>query len=258
MGGESSVTSGEDGVAMQLVFIHGSGDSGRCWDEVLRRLGNVGQGAVALDLPGHGRRVGEPLPDPETVPEYARAVRRDIEALGRGRAGGVVLVGHSLGGAIALQLAMDAPELVDQLVLVGTGARLRVLPAMLELARTHPDEAWRQATTLAHAPGHEQMAEVYAAAAAPTAPGALYNDLAACNVFDVMGDLDRVRQPALVVVGAEDRMTPPKYAAYLVEHLPQATGVTLPEVGHYPMHEAPEELARVMREWLSETGHARP
>jgi pimeloyl-ACP methyl ester carboxylesterase len=253
MDGDRSAMSGEDGVAVQLVLIHGSGDSGRCWGEVVRHLGALGRRAVALDLPGHGARVGEPPPDPATVAEYAQAVRREIEARGDGGTG-VALVGHSLGSAIALRLALDAPELVERLALVGAGARLRVLPAMLELARTQPDEAWRQVVALGHAPGHEQMAAAYAEAAAPTAPGALYRDLVACDGFDVMGELDSVRQPTLVLVGAEDRLTPPKYAAYLVEHLPHATGVTLPGAGHFLMHEAPEEMARSLCEWLSDTG----
>jgi pimeloyl-ACP methyl ester carboxylesterase len=206
---------------------------------------------VALDLPGHGKRVEEPLPDPATVAEYAAAVRRDVG--GHGLAG-VTLVGHSLGSAIVLRLALDAPELVERIVLIGAGARLRVLPALLELAREQPETAWRQLVALGYAPGHGAMAEAYLDTSTPLAAGALYRDLAACDGFDVMAVLGAVRQPALVIVGAEDRLTPPKYAAYLAEHLPQATLVTIPDAGHSVMDEAPERVAAALREWLNETG----
>jgi pimeloyl-ACP methyl ester carboxylesterase len=239
---------GEPGAGAPLVLIHGSGDSARTWDGVIQRLGGLARHTVALDLPGHGGRVGEPLPDPATVPEYAAVVRRDIEERGLV---GVILVGHSLGSAIALRLALDAAQLVERVVLIGAGARLRVLPALLELARTQPAAAWRQVVELGHAPGHEAVARAYASGAPPAGPGALHRDLTACDTFDVMAELGNVRQPALVIVGAEDRLTPPKYAAYLVEHLPRATLVTIPDAGHFVMDEAPEAVAASLREWLN-------
>ena len=247
MRNDRGLEDGELGAGAPLVFIHGSGDSARCWDGVIQHLGELARGAVALDLPGHGGRVGEPLPDPATVAAYAAGVRRDIE--GRGLAG-MILVGHSLGSAIALRLALDAADLVERVALIGAGARLRVLPALLELARAQPEVAWRQVVELGHAPGHEAVAEADASAAPPAAPDALYRDLSACDTFDVMAELGGVRQPALVIVGAADRLTPPKYAAYLVEHLPHATLVTIPDAGHYVMDEAPEAVATSLREWL--------
>jgi pimeloyl-ACP methyl ester carboxylesterase len=243
----------EPGAGAPLVFIHGSGDSVRSWDEVIHHLGVLARRAVALDLPGHGERVGEPLPDPATVAEYAARVRQDIE--GRGLTS-VILVGHSLGSAIALRLALDAAELVERVALIGAGARLRVLPALLELARAQPEVAWRQVVEIGHAPGHVAGAGAYARGAPLGASGALYCDLYACDTFDVMAELGEVRQPALVIVGAEDRLTPPKYAAYLAEHLPHATLVTLPDAGHYVLDEAPEAVAASLREWLGDTrGH---
>lgn len=247
MRNDRGLEDGKLGAGAPLVFIHGSGDSARRWDRLIQHLGEPARRAVALDLPGHGGRVGEPLPDPATVAEYAAVVRRDIE--GRGLAG-VILVGHSLGSAIALRLALDAAELVERVALIGAGARLRVLPALLELARAQPEVAWRQVVELGHAPGYEALAEADASGASPAVPGALYRDLTACDTFDVMAELGGVRQPALVIVGAEDQMTPPKYAAYLVEHLPRATLVTIPNVGHYVMDEAPVAAAASLREWL--------
>lgn len=230
-----------------LVFVHGSGDSARCWDTILARLGLPPSAAFALDLPGHGSRAAEPPPAP-TIAAYATALRDDLTSRGLGR---VIVAGHSLGGAIALRLALDAPALVAGLALVGTGARLRVLPSVLDLARTNPTAAARDLATLGYAPDHAAMAAEYLAAPTPVAPNALDHDLTACDSFDVRDDLAHIAQPALVLVGDADRLTPPKYAQYLVEHMPHATLVTIPGAGHFLMHEAPETVVRALREWLA-------
>ena len=232
--------------APAIVFIHGSGDSAREWDAVIAGLPQFQ--TLALDLPGHGSQLDRPGPAVMSVADYADAVRA---ALMRRELSHVCLVGHSLGGAIALQVALDYPSLASRLVLVGTGARMRVLPAMLEAAQTAPADAARQFAAYGFAPGQEARAQAYAASLAPAAPGMLYRDLAACDAFDVMADLGRVAQPALVLVGAQDRLTPPKYAQYLCDHLDNATLVTVPGAGHYLPAEAPEAVASAIASWLA-------
>lgn len=231
-----------------LICIHGSGDSARCWDPLLASMGDAAASLLALDLPGHGARAQKPPPQPSNVAAYADALLADLD---QRALDAVTLVGHSLGSAIALHLALAAPTRVRGLVLVGAGARLRVLPAILELARTDPPAAHRQLVMLGHAPGHEALAARYLEHALPFAPGALHGDLAACDGFDVMEQLAQVRQPALVVVGESDRLTPPKYAAYLAEHLPASTLAVIPDAGHSVMHEAPEALAQHLTAWLA-------
>ncbi len=240
-------TQTHDAPMAPLVFIHGSGDSARSWDAVVAPLGVPPIRAIALDLPGHGARAAL-LPPTPTVDAYASAVRDDLASRGLDR---VILVGHSLGGAIALRLALDAPALVVGLALVGTGARLRVLPSLLQMAHDDPSAAARTLASMGIAPDHEALVEPYLATPTPLAPLALYHDLSACDVFDVRDQLARIAQPALVVVGDSDRLTPPKYSQYLVERLPHATLVTVPGAGHYLMHEAPDALARTLREWLA-------
>ncbi|MGZ3584525.1 MAG: alpha/beta fold hydrolase, partial [Ktedonobacterales bacterium] len=109
-----------------IVFIHGSGDSGRFWSSLIERLPQYT--CVALDLPGHGAQLEYPVLDVMSVGDYADAVRallaeRDDYASHTVYEHGVCLVGHSLGSAIALRLAVDHPTLVTHLVLVGAGAR---------------------------------------------------------------------------------------------------------------------------------------
>lgn len=228
-----------------IVFVHGTGDSARAWDGVIAALPE--QRCLALDLPGHGAATGATLSAGAGVQAYADYVRA---ALARQGQAAVCLVGHSLGSAIALRLAIEAPALVSRLVLVGAGARLRVLPALLALAAASPDDAMCQVVELGFAPAHRAEANRYAAALAPTSPGTVLRDLAACDAFDMMSELGHVAQPALVVVGAEDRLTPPKYAAYLRDQLAQAHLVTIPGAGHYLNAEAPTQVAGAIRDWL--------
>lgn len=232
-----------------LVFIHGSGDSARTWDPVIERL--PGYECMTLNLPGHGDRMDRPGPSAMSAADYADSVR---SALARRELVGVTLAGHSLGGAIALWMALEYPALVGRIILIGTGARLRVLPAILEDAKSGSREAAREAhrelVRMSFAPRHAAQAEAYFAALEPYAPGVFGRDLAACDAFDMMADLGRIEQPALIVTGEEDRATPPKYATYLRDHLENASLALIPGAGHYAQVEAPDAVADAIREWL--------
>lgn len=231
-----------------LVFVHGSGDSAHVWDALVARLPEYP--CVALDLPGHGALVERPGPADMGVDDYAAAIHAE---LARRDLSGVCLVGHSLGSAIALRMALDYPSRVWRLVLIGGGARLRVLPALLEEAKGSPATAKETLTRMGFAPANEGRAPAHIEVMGPLAPGMLYRDLSACNAFDMMEDLGRVAQETLVIVGEEDRLTPPKYAVYLRDHLASARLVTVPEAGHYVALEAPERVAGAIRGWLEET-----
>jgi pimeloyl-ACP methyl ester carboxylesterase len=182
-----------------------------------------------------------------TVDDYAGVVRAELTRRGLAH---VCLVGHSLGSAIALRMAVEYPALVSRLVLVGAGARMRVLPALLEEARSDPPAAKATLVEMAFTPAHLEQARSYIQQLAPTAPGMLYRDLAACDGFDIMGELGHIDQPTLIVTGEEDRLTPPKYARFLAEHLESAHLALLPNAGHYAQLEAPDAVAGAIRAWL--------
>lgn len=232
-----------------VVFVHGTGDSAHAWDGVIERLPDFS--CVALDLPGHGMLVERPGPAEMSIADYADTVRAE---LARRELSGVCLVGHSLGGGVALRLALDHPSLVARLALVGSGARLRVLPALLDEARTQPQTALDTLIQMGFAPGHEDQAAAYDRERVPVGPGVVYRDLAACDRFDVMEDLGRVAQPTLLVVGESDRLTPPKYAVFLRDHLADATLVTVAAAGHFVATEAPDAVAHALRAFLSPVG----
>ena len=230
-----------------LVFVHGAGDSARAWRE---QVAYFGERAYALDLPGHGARP-DTLPEQVSVTDYARAVRTIItNELHLERP---LIVGHSLGGLIALQMGLDFGQELGGLVLVGTGARMRVAPMLLEAARTDPEQAQR---TLKQSSPVEQgdaalNARLLNEQNRPQ-PGLLYRDLMACNRFDVMDRLEELRNlPTLILCGAEERNAPVKHSVYLHEHIAGSTLQVIPGAGHYVQREKPEEVNRAIAEWLT-------
>ena len=230
-----------------LVFIHGSGDSGRIWRLQVEHFGP--QQAYAIDLPGHGQRP-DMFPVEVSVQDYTHVAYEIVTSelqLER-----PIIAGHSLGGAVALMMALEYGSQLGGLILIGTGARLRVNPALLEDARQAPQQAQQQLSKLA-------VSEMNAATIPQavmqeqTVPGPtiLYRDLAACNVFDVMARLYEIHLPTLIIGGTDDRLTPPKYSEYLHKQIAGSTLRMIPNAGHYVMREQPEAVNQAIEEWIS-------
>src|SRR5437762_2130297 len=143
----------------------------------LADLGHI----VALDLPGHGQSAGA---IPKRIEDAASVVAAFLDGLGIRR---VVIGGHSMGGAIAQQFALSSPERVDGLILIGTGARLRVLPRLLDLLATDSREGVNLLMSLAV--GAKAPAELRTALHRSTVEnpaGVVLGDLQACDAFYVM------------------------------------------------------------------------
>jgi pimeloyl-ACP methyl ester carboxylesterase len=231
--------------APALVLIHGAGGSHLHWPPQLRRLD--GATVYALDLPGHGR---SDSPGHDNIPDYVTAVIRFLDAVQINQA---VLMGHSMGGAIAQMSGLTYPERVAGLVLVGTGARLRVAPAILEGIREDPETAFDLVTRYAWALGApKDLVQLGRETLAETPPEVIYGDYAACDRFDIMDRLDEIRVPALVIAGTADRLTPQKYGVYLADRLPDAQLVTIEGGGHMMMLEQPDRVAGAVAEFLQD------
>lgn len=233
-----------EGARTAVVLIHGAGGSHVHWPAALRRL--PGATVYALDLPGHGHSEGEGR---QSIGGYRDVVRAFLEAAGLERA---ILVGHSMGGAIALEVALRYPKRLAGLVLVGSGARLRVAPALLQgLREDYPRAVENLVQWLFAGSAPEQTRRAARRQLLEANPGVVLGDFLACDAFDVMAELPRVETPTLVVCGTEDRMTPLKYSEYLAAHIPGARLEAIPGGGHMVMLEQPEPVARAVAAFLA-------
>ncbi len=230
-----------------LILIHGAGGNRLHWPPNLRRL--EGERVFGLDLPGHGGSLGE---GERTIKGYVDGVRSWMDATGLDAG---VFVGHSMGGAISLTMALEQSTRVAALILVGTGGRLRVLPTILEMSSS--PETFREAVDLVasyaispQAPS--RMAELARVRMSETRPEVLHGDFLACDQFDVMDRLGEISVPTLVICGSEDQLTPLKYSRFLVESIPGARMVTVENAGHMVMLEKPAEVARAVKGFMDE------
>lgn len=230
-----------------LILIHGAGGSFLSWHPHLRRL--EGETVYALDLPGHGGSEGEGR---RTIEEYADDIARFMENIHVTTA---VIAGLSMGSGIALMLAFKYPQKVKTLMLLGGGAKLRVAQSTLENVG-NPEtfattvENINRACFSSYA--SEELVALSKKSMLNTGPSILLGDYLACNQFDVTAQLAQIQIPTLILCGAEDLMTPPKYSHYLKDNLPHAQLHILEKTGHMLTLEQPEVVAKLMKHFLDE------
>ncbi len=227
-----------------VVLIHGAGGSHLHWPAELRRL--PGAAVYAVDLPGHGRSTGGGR---ERIEDYAADLLAWLDRVGVERA---VWIGHSMGGAIAQRLALDAPERTAGLVLVGTGARLRVASAILEGIEHDFAAVIDLIAAWAWGPGADPaLVDVGRQTTGEAGPQILLGDFLACDCFDVRQEVGQITVPTLAISGSEDRLTPPKFGRWLAEQIPQADFRQIEGAGHMVMLERPAEVASAVSELLN-------
>jgi pyruvate dehydrogenase E2 component (dihydrolipoamide acetyltransferase) len=215
---------------------------------------------LALDLPGHGQSdATEPAAVDYSISGLAQVVATVMRNVAVSDA---TLVGHSLGGAVAAAVALEEPELVSRLVLVDSvGLGAEIDPRLIELVNGPPSAA--SARELLGLFFHDErfvldsgVDEYHLAWARPGAGAAIraVADGAFNNSSqDVALELDRVKQPVLVIWGGEDRVIPVNHAGTARAANPGATVAILPGVGHVPQIEAAREFAACVERFISDT-----
>jgi pimeloyl-ACP methyl ester carboxylesterase len=235
-----------EGVESAIVFIHGAGGTHRHWGYQVQTL--TGASLYALDLPGHGRSGGEAR---RSIADYVEFLSGFLEALGLAR---TTLAGHSMGGAIAQGFALDHQSKVDRLILVGTGAKLRVLPSILEGLLKEFESTVEMILGYAFSDNASQeLVELGRQVGLANPPEVLHGDFVACDDFDAMDRLGEIRCPTLLICGEEDQMTPPKYSQFLQEQIADARLTMILGAGHMVMLEQPERVNRAIEEFLTAT-----
>jgi pimeloyl-ACP methyl ester carboxylesterase len=166
-----------------------------------------------------------------------------------------------MGGAVALTMALEHPERLQGLVLVATGARMKMRPDFLEEARKSAETYGSAVPAATHIIPVEQMVHPAIPADAvewlkdrigKASAQATYADFQANNNFDVMNRLGEVRVPTLVIGGSEDRMAPRKFAEFLANAIPGARLEILDPCGHYPQVEQEQAFNRAVESFLAE------
>jgi pimeloyl-ACP methyl ester carboxylesterase len=229
-----------------LVMLHGAGGAATLWRSQLEHFEGE-HSAVALDFPGHGRSSGvDGLP---TVADYTDVLVAFVQRVGLRP---FVTIGRSLGGAVALTLALEHPELVRGLVVVATGARFEIADSVLESTReVVSGRRGQQFTTEAFSPttGPEIMRRAWVEQV-KTDPRVLHTDLLACRSFDVRRRLREIQVPTLVVAGADDRVMPVAAAEDLAAAIRGAELAVVPDAGQMVALEQAEKFNRLVEDFL--------
>jgi len=234
------------GESAPVILIHGAGGTHLHWPAQVRRL--PGHRIYALDLPGHGKSEGR---GQQTIEAYCQKILHWMESINIYRA---IFVGHSMGGAISLTMALNHAEHVVALGLVGSGARLRVAPVILENSAnstTFP-AAVKAATEIAFSPQTDpRLKQLAAQRMSITRPSVFHGDFLACNNFDIMESLNKIRFPTLMICGEDDQLTPVRYSQHLADQIAKAQIRTIPEAGHMVMLEQPQAVADELSAFLA-------
>jgi pimeloyl-ACP methyl ester carboxylesterase len=226
-----------------IVFIHSSGLNHDLWVnqcEVFSKTHTV----AAIDLNGHGQsesRQGDGL---ETYTQDVLSVLNHLDQPS-------VVVGHSIGGAVALSLALQKPDQLLGLGLISTGARLRVLPSLLQLLEDDFDGGVDYLLGLLFHRSLPEIVQKTRDQMISTGQAASLRDFYTCNHIDMMSRLREIDLPTWVCVGEHDQLTPPKYASYLSGNLEHAQLDIIPNSGHMTMLEQPDAFNRGLRGFLT-------
>jgi pimeloyl-ACP methyl ester carboxylesterase len=256
-----------EGFGPDVLMIHGWASSWRMWERPMSRLASGGFRAWAIDLPGCGESAPlAALNGGYSIPNLTDAVEAFAERMDIRPA---ALVGHSMGGAIALEMSARRPDVTRALVLVAPvvsgrlGLALHLLfdfeigRWLLELAQRHNALARLGRLSMLGAPwlSHARRAALRRDVQdlARTAPQAIIGGLQAVIGFDFSDRLPKIRTPTLVIVGARDMTVPPSEGELAANKIPGAKLVKLRRVGHQPVDERPEEFDRLLLDFQRST-----
>jgi pimeloyl-ACP methyl ester carboxylesterase len=250
------------GKGRPIVLLHGLGGSKITWLPLLAPLAERYR-VIVPDLPGHGE---SDKPRHEYTPRfYARVVRRLMDELEVERP---VLVGNSLGGRVTLELALRSPGRVAGLALLDPsipGLRwrylmgfTRVFPTEIGALPVPLRERWMELMIRrlfarpdrmphgGYAAAANEFIRIYRSSVARMAFFSTLRHIVMERPESFFASLRRIKQPALIIFGEQDRLVPPRLAVRLAQHLPNSELVVLPGVGHVPQFEATKETLELL------------
>ncbi|HEX2978767.1 MAG TPA: alpha/beta hydrolase [Anaerolineaceae bacterium] len=242
--------------ASSVVLLHGLGATSASWQLQTPEIAHWGYRVLVPDLPGFGQSTwGSGLR--WSIPGVTRRLACFLERVGSGSA---IVVGISMGGAIALQLALDHPQLVKQIALVNTFACLR--PRRLSewtyyLRRFAlvsfnglPAQAEFIALRLFPEPKQEELRRALIEEVLQSNLSAYRRAMLALAFFDVSRRLRTIHIPSIVITGSNDTTVPPEVQARLARGISSARRVIIAGAGHAVTADHPREFNAALKDWI--------
>ncbi len=232
------------GQGEKILFIHGSGWNTHMWHNQKDYLATAME-VILIDLPGHGMSAGEGC---ESVEEYRDTVYKTMKESSIEKP---YIAGHSLGGAIAQSLSLAYPDIIKGIILIGTGAKLKVLPQILEGIVNYPEKTVKDIVDLAFSVQTSQKLKNQALnEMMKCRTEVTLQDFRACDGFNIIGSISSITTPSLIICGTDDALTPPKYSLYLKNAIKDSRLITVEDAGHMVMLEKPEEVNRAIEQFI--------
>lgn len=229
---------------LKLLFIHGAGGDHRVWVFQIEQMRND-YVCYALDLPGHGFSGGTGF---NNIEGYAEFIEKFMIALSLKNS---VLVGHSMGGAIIQSLALRHKIPILGIVLIGTGAKLKVSPLFLEKFKIMNEESADLFCKYAFSEGcPKDLLEKAKEMLLNTSSDVFYNDFIACNNFDLINSIQYIDIPTLIIGSDKDQMTPLRYSEFLAEKIGKSKLIKIEGSGHMMMLEQAYKVNEGIKSWL--------
>ena len=245
-----------------VLMLHGSGGNFRSFAPQVETLASLGFRAVAWNMPGYG---ASPPIEPYEFKGLAASVVTLLDSLAPVTGGTpVAVVGHGMGGMVAQELALRRPDLVRQLVLVATAAKVQpddgysryVAQALawLDEGRAMPDIAEMLLPRLIGTDALPAGVHLATLCQAEVNAATWRRALQAMAHFDRRPALGHIHVPTLLVAGEQDPVAPPASMQCMASAISGAQCVSVPSSGHLPHLERPEEFDTLLLDFLR---HAR-
>lgn len=230
-----------------LLFVHGAGQRSYGWrfqEDVFKNHPDFNY--VALDLPGRAGSEGDGY---KTVSEYKDFLLEFIEEL---KLENIIMIGHSMGGAIAMLIAIEHPELLKAVALIATSPKLAVAQQTLDKVRENYDEFCEISPTRAFAEiSPQELKDEYKRGLVDTGSKVCYSDLIACNDFDITDEVNKINLPTLIVSADKDIMTPWKNGEYLHQEIYGSEFHLIKDSGHFVMQEKAQETNSILSQFFN-------
>lgn len=228
-----------------IIFVHGAGGSSATWMMQLRGLSKEFN-VIAIDLNGHGKT--KDRREVDTTKSYLRDIDEIVSKYDR-----PILAGHSMGGMLTQLYALSNPERIRGIILVGTGAKLKVVATIFDMLENDFDGYVEAAGKfMFHENTPTDIVEASQIEIRKCKPEIISRDFKACNEFDIMNRVSEIDIPTLIVVGKGDLMTPIKYSEYLHKNIQRSTFKVIENAGHAVMLEQSHVFNTIVKDWIKQ------